>query len=176
MKKFILFLSASFLLPLKAFANPACAVCTVAIGASVGIARKLGIEDSIVGLWAGALLTLLGYWTIIFFDKRNWHFFGRNFLLMLISVGMIGFIYISEISYQPRIIWQIFYLDPILFSSMLGMLIYIYSQKFYQWMKMKNGGHAHFPFEKVFVPVAALALASLYFYYFPLGNGIDALM
>ena len=167
MKKFILFLSASFLLPLKAFANPACAVCTVAIGASVGIARKLGIEDSIVGLWAGALLTLLGYWTIIFFDKRNWHFFGRNFLLMLISVGMIGFIYISEIRYQPRIIWQIFYLDPILFSSMLGMLIYIYSQKFYQWMKMKNGGHAHFPFEKVVLPLILLLLTSFYLTCFP---------
>lgn len=167
MKKFILFLSASFLHPLKAFANPACAVCTVAIGASVGIARKLGIEDSIVGLWAGALLTLLGYWTIIFFDKRNWHFFGRNFLLMLISVGMIGFIYISEISYQPRIIWQIFYLDPILFSSMLGMLIYIYSQKFYQWMKMKNGGHAHFPFEKVVLPLILLLLTSFYLTCFP---------
>ena len=167
MKKFILFLSASFLLPLKAFANPACAVCTVAIGDSVGIARKLGIEDSIVGLWAGALLTLLGYWTIIFFDKRNWHFFGRNFLLMLISVGMIGFIYISEISYQPRIIWQIFYLDPILFSSMLGMLIYIYSQKFYQWMKMKNGGHAHFPFEKVVLPLILLLLTSFYLTCFP---------
>ena len=27
--------------------NPACAVCTVAIGASVGIARKLGIEYSL---------------------------------------------------------------------------------------------------------------------------------
>ena len=167
MKKFILFLSASFLLPLKAFANPACAVCTVAIGASVGIARKLGIEDSIVGLWAGALLTLLGYWTIIFFDKRNWHFFGRNFLLMLISVGMIGFIYISEVSYQPRIIWQIFYLDPILFSSMLGMLIYIYSQKFYQWMKMKNDGHAHFPFEKVVLPLILLLLTSFYLTCFP---------
>ncbi len=167
MKKFILFLSASFLLPLKAFANPACAVCTVAIGASVGIARKLGIEDSIVGLWAGALLTLLGYWTIIFFDKKNWHFFGRNFLLMLISVGMIGFIYISEVSYQPRIIWQIFYLDPILFSSMLGMLIYIYSQKFYQWMKMKNDGHAHFPFEKVVLPLILLLLTSFYLTCFP---------
>ncbi len=168
MKKFILFLSASFLLPLKAFANPACAVCTVAIGASVGIARKLGIEDSIVGLWAGALLTLLGYWTIIFFDKRNWHFFGRNFLLMLISVGMIGFIYISEVSYQPRVIWQIFYLDPILFSTILGMFIYIYSQKFYQWMKMKNGGHAHFPFEKVVLPIGLLILTSFYLTCFPI--------
>ena len=27
-------------------------------------------------------------------------------------------------------------------------------------MKVKNGGHTHFPFEKVVLPIAALALAS----------------
>ena len=63
--------------PGQASANPACAVCTIAIGASLEIARNLGVEDAIVGLWAGALLTLLGYWTIVFFDKKNWHFAGR---------------------------------------------------------------------------------------------------
>lgn len=68
--KVILFLISFLLIPVKSFANPACAVCTVAIGASLSIARKLGVSDSIVGLWAGALLTLLGYWTILFFDKK----------------------------------------------------------------------------------------------------------
>ena len=68
--------------PGQASANPACAVCTIAIGASLEIARNLGVEDAIVGLWAGALLTLLGYWTIVFFDKKNWHFAGRNFWLI----------------------------------------------------------------------------------------------
>ena len=60
----------------KALANPACAVCTVAIGASLEIARKLGVADAVVGLWAGALLTLLGYWTILFFDKKTGAFRG----------------------------------------------------------------------------------------------------
>ena len=79
MKSFLLIMVMAAALPVKALANPACAVCTVAIGASLSIARKMGVEDSIVGLWAGALLTLLGYWSIMFFDKRNWHFRGRDF-------------------------------------------------------------------------------------------------
>lgn len=137
-------------LPVKALANPACAVCTVAIGASLSVARKMGVEDSIVGLWAGALLTLLGYWSIMFFDKRNWHFRGRDFLLLLLSVGMIGFIYVAEVDYTPVVIWKIFYMDTILFSSLLGMLIYIGSQKLYQRMKAGNGGHAHFPLKRWF--------------------------
>ena len=159
----------------KALANPACAVCTVAVGASLEIARKLGVDDSVVGVWAGAFLTLLGFWLIKWFDKKGWNFKGRDFWLIAISVAMIGFVYISEIEYQAKPI-LIFYLDPFLFSVIVGMLVLIGSSEFYQWMKAHNGGHAHFPFEKVVVPLVALMLASLYFYYFPLGNGIDALM
>ena len=59
---------------------------------------------------------------------------------------MIGFIYVAEVDYTPVVIWKIFYMDTILFSSLLGMLIYIGSQKLYQRMKAGNGGHAHFPF------------------------------
>ena len=157
-----------FLFPVLAYANPACSVCTIAIGASLGVARELGVPDAIVGLWAGALLTLLGYWSILFCEKRHWNFFARDFLLIATSVGMIGFIYLSETPYSPVIIWNVFYLDPILFSAILGMLIYIYSQKFYQWMKLRNGGHAHFPFEKVALPLGLLFVVSVWFYHYPI--------
>lgn len=168
MKKIILTLLILVSSATKALANPACAVCTIAIGASLGLARELGVEDAIVGLWAGALLTLLGYWTITFFDKKGWQFWGRDFLLMFISVGMIGFIYVSEVSYRPTIIWHLIYLDPILFSAILGMLLFIFSQKFYQWLKAKNNGRAHFPFEKVVLPLVFLGAASFYLTYFPI--------
>lgn len=79
MKKLVLFLTAWLSFSSAAFANPACAVCTVAIGASLEIARKLGVADAIVGLWAGALLTLLGYWTILFLIKRTGVFRGATF-------------------------------------------------------------------------------------------------
>lgn len=88
--------------------------------------------------------------------------------MLLVSVGMIGFIYIDEVVYAPKIIWQVFYLDPILFSTILGMLLFIYTEKFYQWLKQRNGGHAHFPFEKVVLPVAVLALFSYLLTVFPL--------
>ena len=47
------------LFPFSAQANPACVVCTVAVGASLEIARRLGINDNVVGLWAGAMLAVL---------------------------------------------------------------------------------------------------------------------
>lgn len=151
----------------SALANPACAVCTVAVAASLEIARYFGIDDSVVGVWSGALLALLGYWMIVWFDKKKWNFAGRDFLLIVLSVAMIGFMYVSKIPYKPDVI-LIFYIDPFLFSVILGAIVLIVSNHFYQWMKAKNGGHAHFPFEKVAVPVVLLFALSVYFYYNPL--------
>lgn len=151
----------------SAWSNPACAVCTIAVGASLEIARRLGVDDSVVGVWAGAFLVLLGFWTIKWFDKKNWIFQGRDTLIIVLSVAMIGFMYLGKLSYHAEVI-GIFYMDPFLYSVLIGAAVFILSSNFYQWMKKKNGGHAHFPFEKVFVPVVALALTSAYFYYFPI--------
>ena len=158
MRKFIAALL--MLLPLKVMANPACPVCTIAIGAGLGIARRLGVPDSVVGLWAGAILTLLGYWTLKFMDKKGWHFWGRDAIVIIASVAMIGFIYISEVTYYPTEICGGLVMDPVLFGTICGALIFILTGKLYQWMKEKNGGHAHFPFEKVVLPLVALLLAS----------------
>lgn len=141
-----------------ALANPACAVCTVGVAVGLELARNLGVDDGVIAVWAGALLALIGYWTILWFDKKGWHFWGRNVLLMVLSVSMIAGVYIKDLTYTPQPI-LIFYMDPFLFCAILGALILIYSSVFYQWMKAQNGGHAHFPFEKVVIPLLALTIA-----------------
>lgn len=149
-----------FLLTSQVLANPACPVCVIAIGASLELARYLGVSDNVVGLWAGGLLSLLGYFCILWFDKKNWHFKFRNTILMLISFSMIFAIYIKEMQYFPSMFG---FLDPFLFSSLVGFIAFILSQKLYEFMKKKNGGHTHFPFEKVVLPVVILFLLSLIF-------------
>lgn len=158
MTLFTLALIFSLIYALPASANPACAVCTVAVAAGLEIARKLGVDDGVIAVWAGALLTLIGYWTILWFDKKGWNFKFRNALLMLLSFSMIFAVYIKDLTYTPKPI-LIFYMDPFLFCAILGGLILIYSSIFYQWMKKNNGGHAHFPFEKVVLPIVALVIA-----------------
>ena len=158
MRKLIAVLFAT--VPFSAMANPACPVCTIAVGAGLDIARRLGVPDSIVGLWAGALLTLLGYWTLKFMDKKGWRFRGRDTLVIALSVAMIGFVYLGTVKYNPVSICGMFVMDPVLFGTLCGALIFILTSKLYQWMKNKNGGHAHFPFEKVVLPVVVLTLVS----------------
>ena len=153
-----------FRLRAAAVANPACQICNIAIGAGVGVAQKMGVPVAIVGLWAGALLTLLGYWLVKFFDKRGWKFWGRNALLIGLSVAMIAFAYVGDIDYSPQWFMGFIYIDPILFGTLVGMILFILVEKLYERMKAKNGGHAHFPFERVVLPVVALALASWVMY------------
>ena len=47
------------------YANPACAVCTVGVAVGLEVARNLGVDDGVIAVWAGALLMLVGYWTIL---------------------------------------------------------------------------------------------------------------
>lgn len=141
----------------NAFANPACAVCTVAIGATLSISRKLGICDNAIAVWLGAFLVLLGYWTIKWFDKKDWNLWGRDIILMLLSFSLIGGVYIHHLVYTPCF-WII---DAFLFWAFMGGAIYILSQKLYEFMKRKNGGLAHFPFEKVVLPIGLLLITSI---------------
>ena len=139
--------------------NPACAVCTVMVGASLGIARKLGVDDTIIAVWFGALMALGGYWLIKWFDKKNWNFKFRNKVLMALSLSTVIPMYFGMLTYTPQ--KYLLYLDKFLAVHLLGALVIPLTSKLYQYMKAKNGGHAHFPFEKVVIPVLTLTLISL---------------
>ena len=49
-----------------------CPVCTVAVGAGVGISRLIGIDDSITGVWIGGLIISSGLWMGDFIRKKKW--------------------------------------------------------------------------------------------------------
>lgn len=168
MKKLLLMLS---LLSTKGvLANPACAVCTVAVATSLTLAKKLGLDDCVVGVWAGAMLAMLGFWTIRFFEKKNWLFPGYKVILMGLNLAMISFLYIKDLVYSPTVLLGFLYLDSFLFSTLCGALTLILGLNFYQWLKMKNGGHAHFPFEKVVLPIFLVFVVSLVFHITALCN------
>lgn len=56
----VFFPTFSFNFTSKAYAI--CPLCTVAVGAGVGVSRSLGIDDVIVGLWIGGLLVSSSMW------------------------------------------------------------------------------------------------------------------
>lgn len=172
MLKLFSFLPALFF-SLKSFANPACPVCMVTVGASLYLAEKSGLDKCVIGVWSGALLAIVGYFCIRYFNHKNWHFWGRDFLIMTLSIASIGFIYQIQLTYTPIIIGFL-YIDSFLFSNICGALVFIFGIHLYEQIKLKNGGHAHFPFEKVVIPVLCVAIISVLFYFYPICNCSDS--
>ena len=152
----------AFLFTIPAFANPACAVCTVAVGAALGISRELGVDDTVIGVFFGALLMLIVFWLIKFCAYKKWHFKGLNLLLFVLTFSLVIPLYTMD--YIPYGARTLFGVDSFLLSIIVGAIIIWITDIWYRKMKENNGGHAHFPFEKVVIPVVCLILAGVTFY------------
>jgi len=141
-----------------------CPICTVAVGAGLAISKKFGIDDTITSVWIGGLLMSVSIWTINWLGKKKWTFPGHQVVIGLVWYG-ITFVplYFTEALFIPNN--TILNIDKIIFGTLVGSLVFAATVSLYQYLKAKNGGKAHFPFEKVAIPVAGLILTSLVFYF-----------
>lgn len=144
-----------------------CPVCTVAVIGGVGFTRWLHIDDTISGLWVGALLMSLSLWTINWLNSKKIKFFGRKplilvfyYFLTIAPMYWTGFIGhpLNKVGGQSGI-------DKLVFGIIIGTIIYYPSVYMYQYLKERNGGRPHFPFEKIVFALVPLIIASVIFYF-----------
>ncbi|HOX30194.1 MAG TPA: hypothetical protein P5080_03510 [Candidatus Paceibacterota bacterium] len=167
MKKSILKFSAALaaLLFPAVPASAVCPVCTVAVGAGVGLSRWLGIDDSIAGLWIGGLTVSLIVWTISWLNKKNKHFPFRNttvafgYLLMMIVP-----LYYAKIIASPYAFLCSCARDLLVLGIATGGSGFYFGALLYEHLKTRNGGHAYFPFQKVVMPILPLLSLTVVFY------------
>jgi hypothetical protein len=143
-----------------------CPICTIAVGAGVGLSRYLGVDDAITGLWVGGLTVSMIVWTESWLDKKNIRFKGRLYLdivgyFLLIVVPL----YYSSIIGNPLNTLCACGLDKLLFGIIAGSVAFWCGASWYFYLKEKNGGHAYFPFQKVAMPVSPLIILSVIFYF-----------
>src|SRR3990172_6032108 len=65
----ILLLTSYLLFP--STAQAVCPVCTIAVGAGLGLSRYLGIDDTISGIWVGGLILSSSFWILDFLKKKK---------------------------------------------------------------------------------------------------------
>ena len=145
-------------------ANAICPICTVAVAGGVGLARWLGVDDTVTGIWIGGLMVSLIMWTINWFEKKNIRFWQRGLITTLLYHGLVvvPLIWIDVIGHPLNKIWG---MDKLLFGIIAGSLVFLGAVYLYEFLKRKNNNSAHFPFEKVAFPVAALIIASGIMYF-----------
>jgi len=158
------------LLPLSALgllaafpAKAVCPVCTVAVCAGLGLSRWLGIDDTVSGVWIGGVTASLIFWTKSWLDKKRIRFPGRP---ILIAVGYYALVllplyWMGIVGHPQNVLWG---MDKLLLGTLFGSVGFALSASLYEPLKRRNGDKPHFPFQKVAMPVGALAILSLMFY------------
>jgi hypothetical protein len=141
-----------------------CPVCTIAVGAGIGLSRWLGVDDLISGLWIGGLIVSLIGVTINWLAKKNIHFpFLKPLVILFFYFFTIGPLYWTKIIGDPcSHIWG---LEKIVWGIIIGSVVFLASYGFHLWLKKRNHDKVFFPFQKVVIPVIFLIIASLVLYF-----------
>lgn len=141
-----------------------CPVCTIAVGACLGLSRYLGIDDAVTSLWIGGLLISMIAWMINWLDKKNIKFIGRK-----ISVAILFYVitlwplyWKGMIGHPLNKFWGV---DKIILGVIIGSLAFLAAIFLNNFLKKRNDGQVYFPFQKVAVPLAFLGALSFIFYF-----------
>ncbi|MDP3994511.1 MAG: hypothetical protein Q8P91_01615, partial [bacterium] len=134
-----------------------CPVCTLAVGAGLGLSRYLGIDDAVSGVWAGGLVISVSFWFCDWLKKKNYRFLKAikdQYLVFLSILFWAAFTYIplwkiGIIGHPFNVIWGV---DKLLFGSIVGaisFLLAIFTDKKVRKIK----GRQLFNYQKVVFPV-----------------------
>lgn len=140
-----------------------CPVCTVAVGAGLGISRWIGIDDSVTGIWIGGLILSSGLWLADWINKKSWKIPYKK----IVSVGLF-FLFVIPPLYWGKIIglpnntlWGV---DKILLGTIIGSTVFLLGVWLDKWLRTTNTGKVYIYYQKVIIPVLLLSIASFVFY------------
>lgn len=163
MKKVIFFLTLISLF-YASMAYAVCPVCTIAVGAGVGLSRWLGVDDMISGLWIGGLILSMSLWLIDWLTKKQIKFPLRWLVITALFYAItIVPLYWTNIMGHP--FNRIYGMDRLLFGIIIGSIIFYISNLLNIYLKKRNNDKPYFPYQKVAIPVSLLLITSLIFYY-----------
>ncbi len=163
MKK-ILAIAGIIFLTLPKLTYAVCPVCTVAVGAGLGLAEYLGIDDTISGLWIGALIVSVSLWTIDWLNRKNIKFKGRKILTFAAYYAIV----ILPLWFKEKIghpYHQICGVDKLLFGITLGSILLAAGAYLHVYLRRRNGNTSHFKGQKIVFAVLPIIIASLILYY-----------
>ena len=152
-----------------------CPLCTVIVGAGVVAAEDSGVDLTIIGIWVGALTVSMIGWTIKWISNKKFNF-KYSELAIVVTYFLLLPIGLYMINQDPKLLPEalrpklnlsaatLWGVDKMILGMILGSIVFYASASLYEGMKKKNGGKAHFPFEKVVIPMVAITIMSVSFY------------
>jgi hypothetical protein len=141
-----------------------CPVCTVATTAGVGLARWLKIDDSITGLWIGALTISMVAWTIEWLKKKEIDFTGMGTVVFAFYYFLVIWPLRSYelIGIQNNLIWGF---DKLILGITIGTIFFFLSEELHKLIKKRNNDKSFIPYQRVIVPVSTMLILTIIFYF-----------
>jgi len=163
MKRFISIISILAFLALPTPAQAVCPVCTVAVGAGLGLCRFLGIDDTISGIWIGGLILSSGLWLADWIGKRKWSVPYKEVIsILLFYLFVIPPLYWAKmIGISGNTLWGI---DKTILGILVGSVLFLFSVWTDKLLRGKNSGKVYIYYQKVILPIFYLTIASFIFY------------
>ncbi len=163
-------------------AHAVCPVCTIAVGAGLGLSRWLGIDDTITAIWIGGLILSMSFWFIDWLNKRYSkqiekafkpavktlnkfsvnQLFSLTIIVFMYALTLIPLKYTGIIGHPFNTIAGI---DKILFGTTVGSAGFLFA-KWLDNQVRKRKGKQLFVYQKVVFPLATLIIISLVLYYY----------
>lgn len=141
-----------------------CPVCTVAVGAGVGVSRMIGIDDTITGVWIGGLIISSGLWLADFIRKKSWKIpFPEVLSMLLMTLFVIPSLYwLKMIGLAGNTFLGV---DKIIFGSLTGSLIFFLGVGIDKFLRSINNNKVFIYYQKVIIPLLMLSIMSLILYF-----------
>lgn len=138
-----------------------CPVCTVAVGAGLGLSRALGIDDAVTSVWIGGLILSMSFWLHSWLSKRWSSLHATSYFLLTTFLMYVLTLYpLYWTKYIGRATNTAWGIDKILLGTVVGSLFFLGGL----WADKKaraKWGKQFFQYQKVVFPVVALLLGSL---------------
>ncbi len=160
---FLVFSLFSLILIQPVFAH--CPLCSAATGVAVGMARWYGIDDLIVGTFAGGFIIATGFWMNNFLLKRHK---GKEYIPFQLEI-IILFSFLSTVltfmlSGITNAAFTLFGIDKIIIGFTFGSAISLASFKIHDVLRKINRQRNFFPFQVIILTLLFLSVTSASFY------------
>lgn len=151
-----------FLMP-KIMAH--CPLCTGATIVGVGVTRSLGLDDSIIGVFIGAMIVSSALWVNNILKKKN---IGGNATLRIGSITMATFVLTFLTFYYAGLFglgntYRIFGVEKIVFGALSGGIVSFATFGISNKIKKDNNGKTLFNYQTMALTFGGLILNALLF-------------
>lgn len=129
-----------------------CQICTIAVGAGLGLSRWLGVDDVISGIWIGGLILSSSLWFYFWLSKKYPRLQTTGYLL-----SVAGLTYILAL---VPLTWMGLLTNKLTIGIAAGSLVFSLALLLDKKARAAKGNQ-FFNFQKVVFPLVFLLVSSL---------------